>query len=107
KRKFGVVGDAYFEITRGHGQPLPEKNASIVCNEQLSSALEAAVEEVRREAVPALKKLSAGLDTWTALGSNLLTSRERLDQFLVRADNIAVDLQQGKGTAGSSRTDPS
>src|SRR5947207_11008810 len=26
KKKFGV-GDAYFEITRGHGQPLPEKNA--------------------------------------------------------------------------------
>lgn len=49
KRKFGVVGDAYFEITRGHGQPLPEKNASIVCNEQLPSALETAVEEIRRE----------------------------------------------------------
>ena len=34
KRKFGLVGDAYFEITRGHGQPLPEKNASIICNQQ-------------------------------------------------------------------------
>jgi hypothetical protein len=32
KRKFGVMGDACFEITRGHGQPLPEKNASIICN---------------------------------------------------------------------------
>src|SRR4029434_1926847 len=53
-------------------------------NEQLPSALEAAVEEIRREAVPALKKLSAGLDTWTTLGSNLITSRERLDQLLIR-----------------------
>jgi phospholipid/cholesterol/gamma-HCH transport system substrate-binding protein len=107
KRKFGVVGDAYFEITRGHGQPLPEKNASIVCNEQLPSALETAVEEIRREAVPALKKLSAGLDPWTTLGSNLITSRERLDQLIVRAHNIAADLQQGKGTAGQLLTDPS
>jgi phospholipid/cholesterol/gamma-HCH transport system substrate-binding protein len=107
KRKFGLVGDAYFEITRGHGQPLPEKNASIVCKEQLASALEAAVEEVRREAVPALKKLSTGLDTWTALGSNLITSRERLDQVLLRADNIAADLQQGKGTVGKLLTDSS
>ena len=106
KRKFGLVGDAYFEITRGHGQTLPEKNASIVCKEQLGSALETAVEEVRREAVPALKKLSAGLDTWTALGSNLITSRDRLDQLLVRADNIAAGLQQGKGTAGKLLTDP-
>src|SRR5438552_5481215 len=49
KRKFGLVGDAYFEITRGHGQTLPEKNASIVCNEQLPSALESAVEDIRLE----------------------------------------------------------
>ena len=105
KRKFGVVGDAYFEITRGHGQPLPEKNARIVCNEQLASALETAVEEIRREAVPVLNKLGAGLDTWTVLGSNLITSRERLDQLIVRVDSLATDLQQGKGTAGKLLTD--
>ena len=106
KRKFGVA-DAYFEITRGDGQTLPEKNAKIVCNEQLPSALETAVEDVRREAVPALKKLSAGLEPWTALGTNLLTSLERLDQLILRADNIAADLQQGKGTAGKLLTDAS
>src|SRR5688572_24167780 len=65
KKKFGLVGDAYFEITRGHGQTLPEKNASIICNEELPGALESAVEDIRRDAAPALKKLSAGLDTWT------------------------------------------
>jgi phospholipid/cholesterol/gamma-HCH transport system substrate-binding protein len=107
KRKFGMVGDAYFEITRGHGRILPEKNASIVCNEQLPSALEAAVEEIRGEAMPALRKLSAGLDTWTELGSNLINTQERLDQFIVRADRIASDLQEGKGTAGKLMTDSS
>jgi phospholipid/cholesterol/gamma-HCH transport system substrate-binding protein len=107
KKKFGVAGDSFFEITRGQGAPLPEDNASIVCNEQFQSVLEAAVEEIRREAVPALKRLGAGLDTWTALGSNLITSRERLDQLIVRADNIAADLQQGKGTAGKLLTDSS
>src|SRR3954467_3177444 len=79
KRKFGVVGDAYFEITRGHGRTLPEKDASIVCNEQLPSALESAVEEIRRDAVPALQKLTAGLGTWTGLGSNMVASLERVD----------------------------
>lgn len=107
KRKFGVVGDAYFEITRGHGRTLPERNASIVCNEQLPSALEIAVAEVRREAVPALKKLSAGLETWTMLGSNLATSTKQFDNLLLRADSIAHGLQQGEGTAGKLLTDPS
>ena len=106
KRKFGVVGDAYFEITRGQGLPLPEQNASIICNEQLPSALESAVEEIRSEAVPALKKLNAGLATWTMLGSNLVTSTERLDTILLRGETIAIGLQEGKGTVGKLLTDP-
>ena len=103
KRKFSV-GDAYFEITRGHGQTLPEKNASIVCNEQLPSALESAVEEIRQDAVPALKKLSAGLETWTGLGSNLVASVARLDQVIARADSIAADLQGDPSAADELKT---
>jgi phospholipid/cholesterol/gamma-HCH transport system substrate-binding protein len=99
KKKFGVAGDSFFEITRGKGQPLPEKNASIVCNEQFQSALEAAVEEIRGQALAMLKKASTGLDTWTTLGTNLITTQERLD-------NIAADVQAGKGTVGKLLTDP-
>ena len=106
KRKFGVAGDSFFEITRGQGQPLPEKNASIVCNEQFQSVLEAAVEEVRGQAMAVLKKTGAGLDTWTTLGTNLLATRERLDQLVVRVDNITADVQAGRGTVGKLLTDP-
>jgi ABC-type transporter Mla subunit MlaD len=104
KRKLFVWGDAYFEITRGQGQPLPEKNASIICNEHLPSEMEATLEEVRRKAVPTLRKLSAGLDTWTKLGTDLITTRERLDQLISRVDNMVDDLQEG--TVGKLLTDP-
>lgn len=107
KKKFGVAGDSFFEITRGEGQPLPENNASIVCNAQFQSALEAAVEEIRAEAMLVLKKVNGGLDTWTALGTNLIATRERLDQLIARADHIADGLQQGRGTAGKLLTDSS
>ena len=106
KKKFGVAGDSFFEITRGLGQPLPEKNAAIVCNEQFQSALEAAVEEIRRETVLALKKTSTGLDTWTTLGTNLMATQERLDQLVGRVDDMAADVQAGKGTVGKLLTDP-
>lgn len=105
KRKFGVAGDSFFEITRGEGQPLPERNACIVCKEQFQSALEAAVEEVRREAMLVLKKVNSGLDTWTTLGSNLITTRARLDQLVGRVDDLATDVQTGKGTVGKLLTD--
>ena len=99
KMKFGVAGDSYFEITRGEGRPLPEKNASIVCKEQYQSALEAAVEEIRDQTLAVLKKTSDGLDAWTRLGTNLISTQERLNQLI-------ADVQAGKGTAGKLITDP-
>ena len=101
-----MAGDSFFEITRGLGQPLPEKNASIVCNEQFQSALEAAVEDIRSQAVAVLKKTGTGLDTWTTLGTNLMATQKRLDQLVGRVDNIAADVQAGNGTVGKWLTDP-
>lgn len=106
KKKFGIAGDSFFEITRGQGLPLPEKNATIVCNPPPPSPLETAVEQIRRQALAVLEKTSAGLDTWTALGSNLITTQGRLEQLIARVDNLAADLQQGKGAAGQLLTDP-
>jgi phospholipid/cholesterol/gamma-HCH transport system substrate-binding protein len=105
KKKFGVAGDSFFEITRGQGEPLPEKNASIVCTEQFQSALESAIEEIRREALLVLKKSGAGLDTWTKLGVDLGESRQHLDQAILRIDNMAAGIEAGKGTAGKLVTD--
>ncbi|HYE30150.1 MAG TPA: MlaD family protein [Methylomirabilota bacterium] len=106
KRKFGMVGDAYFEISRGHGKTLPEKNAEIICNALLPSALESAVEEVRSEAVPALQELRAGLRVWTTLGSNMVATSHRLDQLVARVDDMAEQVQEGKGAAGKILADP-
>ncbi len=100
KKKFGVAGDSFFEITRGQGRPLPEKNASILCNEQVQSALEAAVEDVHREAMLVLKQTGAGLETWTKLGANLDQTRAHLDQATIRLEHMTADIQAGKGTAG-------
>ena len=105
KKRFGVAGDSFFEITRGKGRPLPEDNASIVCNEQLPSALDSAIEEIRHETLRVLKKTSAGLDTWTQLGAGLTESREHLDQLIVRMDHMAADVEAGKGTVGKLVTD--
>jgi phospholipid/cholesterol/gamma-HCH transport system substrate-binding protein len=106
KKKFGVAGDSFFEISRGLGQPLPVNDASIVCNEQFQSVLEAAVEEIRGQAMAVLKKTGTGLDAWTTLGTNLISTQERLDQLVGRVDNMAADVQAGRGTVGNLLTDP-
>lgn len=106
KMKFGVAGDSYFEITRGKGEPLPEKSASIVCNEQFQSALEAAVEQIRGQAVAVLAKAGSTLDTWSALGTNLISTQQRLEELTTRLNEIVSGVEQGKGTAGRLVTDP-
>jgi phospholipid/cholesterol/gamma-HCH transport system substrate-binding protein len=119
KKKFGVAGDAYFDITRGEGPPLPKKNASIVCQE-LPGTMETAIEDVRRAVLPVLEKLSAGVDTWTTLGTklsagadawtglgtNLGETRQQLNRLIARLDGLVAGVEQGKGTAGKLLTDP-
>jgi len=119
KKKFGVAGDAYFEITRGQGEPLPKKDASIICRD-LPDTLETTIEEFRSAVLPVLEKLSVGLDTWTTLGeklsagadawtrlgTNLGESRQHLDILVGRLDRIIAGVEQGKGTAGKLLTDP-
>jgi phospholipid/cholesterol/gamma-HCH transport system substrate-binding protein len=100
KRKFGVAGDSFFEITRGQGPPLPEENASIVCNEQFQSVLESAIDEIRGQTLATLKKTGAGLDTWTTLGTNLIATQERLEQLVARLNDIVAGVEQGKGSVG-------
>jgi phospholipid/cholesterol/gamma-HCH transport system substrate-binding protein len=119
RKKFGVAGDAYFDITRGEGQPLPKKDASIVCKE-LAGTMETAIEEVRRAVLPVLEKLSVGVDTWTTLGTKLSTgadawtklgtdlgeTRQQWDQLIARLDRVVAGVEQGQGTAGKLLTDP-
>jgi len=105
KKKFGVAGDSFFEITRGNGNPLPEEDAKIVCNEQFQSALESAIEEIRRETLLVLKKTTTGLETWTQLGAGLGETRQHLDQLTARIENLAAGVESGKGTVGKLLTD--
>lgn len=106
KKKFGVAGDAFFEITRGVGKSLPEQNASIVCNEQFQSGFESAIEDIRSQAVSVLQKANSGIETWTRLGSDLAETQQKVDRLAARLDAMAAGVESGKGTAGKILTDP-
>jgi phospholipid/cholesterol/gamma-HCH transport system substrate-binding protein len=106
KKRFGVAGDSFFEITRGVGAPLSDVNASIICNQQFQNALESAIEEVRRETLLVLKKTSTGLDTWTQLGRDIAQTRQRVDELTLHLQKIIDGVEGGKGTVGKLFTDP-
>jgi uncharacterized phage infection (PIP) family protein YhgE len=106
KKKFGVAGDAFFEITRGVGKSLPEQNASILCHDQFQSGFESAIEEVRSVATAVLKKTSSGLDVWARLGADLQNTRQKIELVTERWDKIAAEIASGKGTVGKLIVEP-
>jgi phospholipid/cholesterol/gamma-HCH transport system substrate-binding protein len=107
KRKFGVAGDSFFEITRGVGKPLPEENAWIICNEQFQSGLESAIEEIRAEAMLALKKANAGIETWTALGTSLRETGHKLEGIASKTEALLAGIENGEGSLGQLVSDDS
>lgn len=107
KKVFGVVGDAYLEITKGKGEPLPEKGASItaVAAEELPGVVERLVGEVRQEILPVLRTAQLALEEWKKLGAGLQTTQSDLEKLVARMDRIAAGLERGQGTVGKLLTD--
>ena len=61
--------------------------------------------ELSAELIPVVKKAGTGLDEWTKLGADLQKTREQLTGLFTRLDNLALGLEQGKGTAGKLITE--
>jgi len=107
KKVLGLAGDSFMEITRGTGGPLPEHGAVIPCQaaEELPAMVGAALTELRTELIPVVKKAGTTLDAWADLARNLKQTQDRLNQVIVRLDDLAAGVEAGKGTAGELLTD--
>jgi len=107
KRTLGIAGDAYIEITEGQGDPLPEDfNLECVRDSELLELAKEMLEEVKKAVVPALEQLQKAVTEYTALAADLRNTNGPLIGLLIQLEDIATDLQSGKGTAGHILKDP-
>jgi phospholipid/cholesterol/gamma-HCH transport system substrate-binding protein len=108
KKAFAVAGDSFMEITRGTGAVLQGTDPVITClpSEDSLGRMEKMLTDLRAEIVPVVQKAATGLDQWTKLGSDLQRRQEQLGGLVTRLDNLALGLEQGKGTAGKLLNDP-
>lgn len=107
RRTLGI-GDAYVEIKKGVGSELPAENAAILVSPDRAPTqmVEDTVEQIRAEAVPALRQLRAAADEYAALAAELRRPDGSLQQVLARANRVATALDEGRGFAGRLVTDP-
>ncbi len=102
RKKFGVAGDAFMEVSRGHGAELPEKDATITstADEVPTELLQVLVDELRRGVVPAVEEARVGIHEWTELGRGLRADDGGLMRFLAALRSVTEDIEQGRGTIG-------
>lgn len=107
KKKFGVAGDAYVEITKGTGAPLPE-GATLTCikDTELIELIGQVVDEIRSTVTPTIEKIHAALDAYTGLAQTLQDPKGSLQQFLGQLNELAAALNRGEGPAGRLLRDP-
>ncbi len=70
KKVFGLAGDSFMEISRGHGAALPLRQPEIAClvSEDSLDRMEKMLAVLRTELMPVVSKAGNGLEEWTKLG---------------------------------------
>lgn len=107
KKKFGLAGDAYVEITKGSGGELPA-GATLMCTKdtELIEMLQDVVKQVKDATLPAIEQARKAVEEYTSLAVDLRKPEGNLQQLLAHLNNIAGELEKGEGTAGKLLRDP-
>ncbi len=109
KRKFGVAGDAYLEITAGTGAALAWGEApSIACRRdtEITELLQLLVERVESAVLPALEELTKALEEYRGLAADLRDPGGELRQTMRHVETLTRGLAEGEGAAGRLLRDP-
>ena len=107
KKKFGVAGDAFVEITKGVGPPLPE-DGFLECTKdtEIIEMVEDVIAEIRQVIVPTVEKVQKAIEEYTLLAVELHRSDGQLQQLLGNLNAIAAGIEKGEGSVGQLLRDP-
>lgn len=107
KRKFVVAGDAYIEVTRGHGAELPD-GSYIPCRKdtEIIQMLTDTVQKIRETIVPLMDQARQTVKEYGGLAEDLRKPDAPVQQMLSRLNQITINLQEGKGALGKLLSDP-
>ena len=108
KKRFGMAGDAFVEISRGRGEPLDKENATLRCgvDEGPTELLNEVITQIRGEAIPAIRELRAAVVQYAELAAALRDPDGPVQKLLTRSATIAGQVEQGEGVVGRLVMDP-
>ncbi|MCS6772073.1 MAG: MlaD family protein [Kiritimatiellae bacterium] len=100
KKKFGIAGDAFVEITQGRGAPLGEEAVlQAIRDTEITELAREILKEVQNAVLPLLEE-------YRRLAADLRDAEKPLMQALANIERITRGLAEGEGTAGQLLRDP-
>lgn len=107
RKKFGVAGDAFIDITKGQGDEWP-KDQPLVCvkDVEIMETIQKLIQQFRDATLPAIEQVRKAVEEYTNLAADLRNPEGNLQQLLSHLNQIAAGLEKGEGMAGRVLRDP-
>ena len=107
RKKFGIAGDAYIEVTKGTGAEL-SKGQALIClkDVEIMETIQNLVQQFRDATLPAIEQLRKAVEEYTNLAADLRKPEGNLQQLLTHLNKIAEGLEKGEGMVGQVLRNP-
>ena len=100
KKKYGIAGDAYVEITQGKGLERELEMPLVVTKDtEITEIAQDILKRLQETTVPAIEE-------YTALAADLRSTNGPLMKLLAHLEQITAGLERGEGSAGQILRDP-
>jgi len=102
RKRFGVAGDSYLDIARGHGQPLDEHYAVLEARIDRAASASAGelLAEIRDRALPVIDDAAGTIHALAALTESLSNPDGNLQQTLGNLNAVSGRIARGEGAVG-------
>lgn len=107
RKRFGVAGAAYLEISRGTGEPMDWDYAVLEAQADRppTDALPALVEELEKRIIPVIDDTHQAIRTFASVASDLQDPEGDLQRMLGHLSSITGSISRGEGAVGRLMVD--
>ena len=107
RRTFGIAGDAFLEITRGHGAELDWEFAvlTVEADRSTSDTLTELIDELRAKVMPVIDDAHKAIILLTEVARELQDPDKGVQQLLANLNSIADKIDSGEGSIGRLLTE--
>jgi phospholipid/cholesterol/gamma-HCH transport system substrate-binding protein len=107
KKKFGVAGDAFVEITKGKGNPLTdEQDLMLLKDTELLEIAQNLLTQFQDAVLPLIEQIRMAAEEYTNLAADLRATNGPMVKLLANLEQLTAGLEQGEGSAGKLLKDP-